>query len=141
MAPVQLHPLAPRMEGLVARLPVRLPECLARLAVGAAQPLDEMVELDLSGGFSGEEFLRLSQPQQRLLATFRAGAATEAVAVRNELTQPLGCTRRHGSKPPLQSAQGLPHYIEVARSGQQLANARQPLSLAPVHVFVNPSLP
>ena len=51
VAPVQLHPLAPGVEGLVARLPVRLPKRLARLAVGIAQPVDEVVELDLRGGF------------------------------------------------------------------------------------------
>ena len=135
-----LHPLAPGVEGFVARLPIGRPKRLARLAVGVAETLDQVVELDLGDGVAGEQPLRLAQAQQRLPPAIRAGLAAEALAVRRELAQPLGCARRHGVEPALELAQGLAHHIQVARSRQQLADPGQALCLPAVEPIVEARL-
>src|SRR5436190_4638477 len=133
-----LHPLAPNVEGLVARFPVRLPKRLARLAVGIAHAVDEVAKLDSGGGFGSEESLRLPEAQQRLPPAVRARAATEAVTVRHKLGQPLRRTNRQGVEAALELAQGLAHHVQIAHSGQQLADARQTFRLPPVNALLEP---
>src|SRR5207249_2237511 len=67
-----------------------------------------------------------------------AGAATEAVTVRHKLGQPLGRTNRQGVEAALELAQCLAHHVQIAHSGQQLADARQTFRLPPVNALLEP---
>ena len=88
MTPVQLHPLAPGVEGLVAGLPIRLAKGFARLAVGVASPRSAG-RVDRGDRLAGEKLSRLRQALQRLTSSIGAGAAVEAVAVPDERAEPL----------------------------------------------------
>ncbi len=115
LPPVGLRAFAPLVEGLVARVAVRLRECAPRAAVGALQAGADDVEARARDLQADKTFLRLGEPRKRLA---RAEWRALAVRGRDRLAERLRYTLAAKARRALELIDRFEQHVPVARARQ-----------------------